>query len=93
VEKASLKVRVNPRSSRNEITGFRDGVLSVKLTAPPVEGAANKACIDILSNKLGIRKSHIRLASGEKSRDKLFEVSGISQTDLHDLLSAPASRS
>ena len=82
MEKASLKVRVNPRSSRNEITGFRDGVLSVKLTAPPVEGAANKACIELLADKLGIRKSQISLASGEKSRDKAFEISDLSQVEL-----------
>ena len=84
---------MNPRSSRNEIIGFRDGVVSVKLTAPPVEGAANRACVEFLADQLRLRKSQITLVAGEKSRDKLFEVSGISQTDLHDLLSAPASHS
>ena len=82
MEKASLKVRVNPRSSRNEITGFRDGVLSVKLTAPPVEGAANKACIELLADKLCIRKSQIRLTSGNKSRDKVFHLSDLSEVEL-----------
>ena len=49
-----LKVRVQPRASRNEVTGWRDGVLSVRLTAPPVEGAANRACRDFLADLLGV---------------------------------------
>lgn len=83
MEKATLKVHVNPRSSRNQITGWQDGILSVKLTAPPVEGSANKACIEFLADQLHVRKSQVALVSGEKSRDKVFEISGISPADLH----------
>ncbi len=86
MEKATLKVHVNPRSSRNQITGWQDDVLSVKLTSPPVEGAANKACIEFLADQLHVRKSQITLISGEKSRDKVLEITGISQSDLQKRL-------
>lgn len=86
MEKSTLKVHVNPRGSRNQITGWEDGVLSVKLTAPPVEGAANKACVEFLSEQLGVRKSQVTLVSGEKSREKVLEVIGLSQTDLQKLI-------
>ena len=76
--KTTLKVRVNPRSSRNQVTGWQDGVLSIKLTAPPVEGAANKACIEFLADQLGVKKSQITLISGQTSREKLFEIEGMS---------------
>ena len=84
--KTSLKVRVNPRSSRNRITGWQDGVLSVKLTAPPVEGAANKAAIEFLADQLGIKKSQITLVSGRTSREKTFEITGLTNDELRERL-------
>ena len=83
-----LKVHVNPRSSRNQITGWQGDVLCVKLIAPPVEGAANKAAIGFLAQALGIKKSQITLVSGDTSRDKLFEITGLSESDLCKLLPA-----
>jgi uncharacterized protein len=82
MEKATLRVHVNPRSSRNQITGWEDGVLSVKLTAPPVEGAANKACVELVADQLHVRKSQITLISGEKSREKVLAIAGMSQSHL-----------
>lgn len=79
---ASLRIRVNPRSSRNQVTGWADGVLHVKLTAPPVEGTANKAAIEFLADLLGVKKSQITLTSGQTSRDKTFEITGLTQADL-----------
>jgi hypothetical protein len=86
--KASLRVHVNPRSSRNQVTGWHDGILSVKLTAPPVEGAANKACVEFLANLLGVRKSQVVLISGDKSREKVFEIAGVSQDEISRRLAA-----
>lgn len=83
MEKAILKVRVNPRSSRNQITGWQVDTLSIKLTAPPVEGAANKASIEFLADQLGVKKSQIALVSGTTSREKVFEVAGLSQDELY----------
>lgn len=84
---ASLRVRVNPRSSRNQVTGWADGVLHVKLTAPPVEGAANKAAIEFLADVLGVKKSQITLTSGQTSRDKTFEITGLTDAELDQRLS------
>ena len=86
MKKVRLRVRVNPRSSRNQITGWQDDVLAVKLTAPPVEGAANKACIGFLADTLGIKKSQIALVSGTTSRDKVFEITGFSTAELRRCL-------
>lgn len=57
-------------------------MLSVKLTAPPVEGVANKACIELLADALRVRRSQIHLVSGNKSRDKVFEFSDFSHAEL-----------
>ncbi|HOM71987.1 MAG TPA: DUF167 domain-containing protein [Armatimonadota bacterium] len=77
-----LKVRVTPRGSKEEVIGWRDDVLAVKLTAPPVEGAANKACVDFLAKVLGVKRSQVTLVSGEKSRDKAFEIEGLDEEEI-----------
>ena len=75
-------VRVQPRASRNVVTGWRDGVLHVKLSAPPVEGAANAACRDFLAEWLGVKRSQVELVSGEKSREKRFRISGLTDAEI-----------
>ena len=82
----ALRVRVQPRSSRNKITGWKDGVLTVRLTAPPIEGAANKSCVELLARELGMKRYEISLVSGEKSRDKVFEIEGLTQEALEEKL-------
>jgi uncharacterized protein (TIGR00251 family) len=76
-EGVRLEIKVQPRSSRNQIAGEQDGVLKIKLTAPPVDGEANQALIDYLSDLLGIPKRSVNLIKGETSRNKLVEISGI----------------
>jgi uncharacterized protein (TIGR00251 family) len=79
-------VRVQPRASRSEVAGsYGDGV-KIRLTAPPVEGAANAALIEFLSRALGVSKSDIRIARGERSRSKVVEVAGIASDDLRQKL-------
>ncbi|MGB9586937.1 MAG: DUF167 domain-containing protein [Armatimonadota bacterium] len=80
--KALLKIRVNPRSSRNQVTGWRDDVLQIKLTAPPIEGAANKAVLEFLAEQLDIKKSQIALVSGTTSREKIVEITGLSDGEI-----------
>ena len=75
-------VRVIPGASKNEVAGIQDGALKIKLTAPPVEGKANKACVDFLARLLGIRRSALAIASGEKSRKKTVAVDGIGRVEL-----------
>jgi uncharacterized protein (TIGR00251 family) len=76
-----LAVRVQPRTSRNQIVapiGQPDShcpeTISIRLTAPPVEGAANAACRAFLAGLLGIAKSRVLIVRGERSRNKLLRV-------------------
>lgn len=73
----SLRVRLQPRASRNAIEGVMEGALRIRLTAPPVEGEANRALIAFLSDILRVRKSALKIASGLKSRDKTVSVDGL----------------
>ncbi len=79
---ATLAVRVITRASRNEITGVPGGVLRVRLTAPPVEGAANAALIDFLAARLGVRRSQVTLVAGHATRQKLVRVVGLSAQEI-----------
>jgi uncharacterized protein len=72
-----LRVRVIPRAQRTALAGERDGHLLIRLSAPPVDGAANAALVDFLSDTLDIPKRQIRIVSGEQSRAKRIAISGI----------------
>jgi uncharacterized protein (TIGR00251 family) len=74
-----IEVKVDPRSSRKGIVGIIDNVLKVKLTAPPVGGAANEQLIEILAEKYGVRKSNIIILRGETSRRKTVKIVGSKQ--------------
>ncbi len=73
---------MSPRAGRSRIKGVRDGVLQVALAAPPVEGRANEALIEFLSEELGIPKSRISILSGEKGRNKVVLIQGIDKATL-----------
>lgn len=89
-------MHVQPRASRSEVIGWREGALAVRLTAPPVEGAANKACREFLAEVLGVRRADVELISGEKSREKRFRITGLDAAELQARierhLAGPASR-
>ncbi|WP_373501550.1 DUF167 domain-containing protein [Desulfococcus sp.] len=70
----AFKVFVQPKSSRNAIVGLHGDALKVKLTAPPVEGAANAMCIQFFSKMLGVSKSAIEIQSGHASRTKILWI-------------------
>lgn len=78
----SFDIHVNPHASKAEISGIVQGMLKVKVTAPPVEGAANEACIGLLSKKLGLRKSQMSISAGARGRKKTILVSGIGKSEL-----------
>ena len=69
-----IYVRVIPRSSRNEITEVSEGEYKVKLTAPPVDGAANNMLINLLAYYFDIPKSSLRIISGKNARVKIIEI-------------------
>jgi uncharacterized protein len=75
----TFSVRVMPRSSRNQIVGVEGGALKIKLTAPPVEGAANAALIEFMAEWLGVRRSAVSIVSGDKARNKIVRVSGVTR--------------
>ncbi|MBI5197975.1 MAG: YggU family protein [Nitrospirae bacterium] len=72
-----IPVRVQPRTSRSEIGDIQNGMLKIRLTAPPVEGEANAQCIQIIAKWLGVPKGRISILQGEKSREKKIKIEGI----------------
>lgn len=81
-----IKVKVLPRSSKNQIIGQEGDLFKVKLTSPPVEGKANTALIQFLAKKLGIAKGRIEIISGKSARLKTLQISGLSLNDVSSLL-------
>jgi uncharacterized protein len=81
-----VAVRVIPRAKRNEIAGERDGALVVRLTAPPVEGAANDALIEFFARALGVPKSAVQIVGGERSRNKRVAIAGVTDQQIRALL-------
>jgi len=65
-----FKIFVQPRSSKNTITGIHGDALKIKLTAPPVDNAANKMCVQFLAKCLGVSKSSLEIMSGHAGRNK-----------------------
>lgn len=83
-----IDVRVIPRAGKSAVAGERDGRVLVRLSAPPVEGAANQALIDLFSTLFGRPKRDIRLVSGERSRVKRVAVDGVSVALVRERLTA-----
>ena len=71
-----LEVRVQPRASKTEVAGVHEGRLKIRLAALPVDGAANVACSEFLADVLGVPKTAVSLASGQKAREKSFRIKG-----------------
>jgi hypothetical protein len=78
----TFDIQVIPHASRAEIAGVHGGVFKIKVTAPPVEGAANEACIKLLVKELGLKKSQMEISSGAKSRKKTVMIKDISKKEL-----------
>jgi len=71
-----FKVKVQPKASKNEFAGLYQDALKIRLTAPPVEGKANKALINFLVDWLGVKKSQVEIVSGQLSKIKIIKVIG-----------------
>ncbi len=85
-DSAKLIVQVQPNARRNEVLGFENGVLRVKVNAPPVEGKANKGLIELLSKALGIKKSNIEIQKGATSKRKVVMIEDMTLADISELL-------
>ena len=70
-------VRVQPRASRSEIVGVHGDAMKIRLSAPPVDGAANDALVELIASVLGVARRAVRIVSGETSRSKVVEVEGV----------------
>ena len=81
-----LRVRVQPKASRERLDGVHSGQLRLRLTAPPVEGAANASCVTFLAKTFGVNRSCVVIRSGLKSRDKLIHITGLSAEDAATIL-------
>jgi len=81
-EGVSFAVRVHPRAQKNAITGMLGDALKVSLTAPPVEGKANAACIEFFANLLKVPRSSVTIASGQTGRRKVIRVAGLSAAEV-----------
>ena len=84
-----IDVRVVPRASRTGIAGVRDGRLIVRVTAPPVDGAANDATIEALADALDLPRRSLRIVSGTTSRNKTVEVVSIDASQMAARLHLP----
>ncbi len=82
---AILCLRIQPGAARNEICGLHGRALKIRLCAPPVEGAANKALIAFLAKALGLRKSDLCLTSGQRSKDKKILIQHMSAEELRKI--------
>ncbi|HXM24306.1 MAG TPA: DUF167 domain-containing protein [Terriglobales bacterium] len=90
---ATFAVKVQPRAKKNGITGALGGALKLALTAPPVDGRANEACIEFFANLLKVPRSSITIASGETSRRKVIRVAGLSADDIRKRLGVHSAKS
>ena len=83
---ATFSVRVQPRASRNASAGEIGDALKLALTAPPVEGKANEACVEFVSKLLKVPRSSVTIAAGETSRNKVIRVTGLSAEEVRTRL-------
>lgn len=84
-----LRVRVQPKASRNAIKMDESGAVRVALTAAPVDGAANLALRELVAKVMGLPKGAVSLVSGEKSREKMLRLDGIGAEEARTRLSEP----
>ncbi|MGZ5154762.1 MAG: DUF167 domain-containing protein [Burkholderiales bacterium] len=83
---ATFTVRVHPRAKKNAIAGELGDALKVSLTAPPVEGKANEACIRFFAEVLQVPRSSVTIAAGDTSRNKVIRVHGLTAAQVEQTL-------
>jgi uncharacterized protein (TIGR00251 family) len=83
---AMFAVKVHPRAKKNAITGELGDALKVSLTAPPIDGRANDACIEFVAKLLKVPRSSVTIASGQSSRNKVLRVAGLTARQVQEQL-------
>jgi uncharacterized protein (TIGR00251 family) len=84
--KAGLNVQVQPNSKRNEVTGLREGILHIRIAAPPVKGKANQELVKYLSGILGVPKSRVIVDKGAAGKRKRIEIIGLGQEQVEVII-------
>jgi uncharacterized protein (TIGR00251 family) len=85
-EGLEVPLHVQPRARRSELGGVHNGALKLKVSAPPVDDAANRAVVEFFSEMMGIPRSRIQIIAGLKSRDKVLRIPGASLRNLQSFL-------
>ena len=84
----SITIQVQPNARRNEVLGFEDGILHLKIAAPPVKGKANRELIEFLSQILGVSKGSINIERGITGRRKVIAIAGLDRDRILERLGA-----
>lgn len=84
---ATFQVKVQPRAKKNAVAGEVGEALKLALTAPPIEGRANQACVAFLAELLNVPRSSVTIAAGQSSRNKVIRVAGLSAAQVEERLS------
>ncbi len=82
----SFAVHVQPRASRSGITGILNGAVKIRLTSPPVDGAANEQCIIFFADLLKVRRRDVSILTGEISRHKAVKIAGITAAHFQEVI-------
>jgi hypothetical protein len=85
-----IHLLIQPRASKNEVVGTQGGELKVRLTSPPVDGAANRLCCEFIAKRLGLAKSAVTLEAGATSRHKRLFLPGADAAEVLAALTIPA---
>jgi uncharacterized protein len=85
-DSVTLSLRIQPRASKNEAIVMEGGGLKIRLTAPPVDGAANDALVRFLAETFAVSRSQVEIVSGHASRDKIVRISGVNEADVKRIL-------
>jgi uncharacterized protein (TIGR00251 family) len=82
--KVILKVKVQPRASKNELAGILGDAVKLRITAPPVEGEANKSVIKFFARLFKIPQNQVQIISGDSSRNKIVELTGVNLKEVQE---------
>ena len=87
-DRCTLKVRVQPKASRNQIDGFEDGTLRLRVMAPPTDGKANAGLIALMAKTLGVSQSRLEIVRGNGSRDKVISIETLTEQEVRRRIEA-----
>lgn len=83
---AAIIIQVQPRASKDEVAGLQGDAIKIRLTAPPVDGAANEALVKFLAKTLGVRPADVEIVAGHSSRRKVVSIVGLTPAQVQDRL-------